>query len=114
MLQPQQTTVQIEGSALEAALVSALQPLYGEIAELRQAQAISNTVLENLVDRVELQESTLMQLLTQLQDLLDDGHSSTMERQLQRLLSQLLTTSSSLSTTAASLQQVIDRGSQEP
>ena len=48
-LQPEQITVQMEGSVLEAALVDALQPLYQEIAELKKEQEISSKALTSLI-----------------------------------------------------------------
>ena len=109
LLQPQLTTVQMPGSVLEAALVNALQPLYREMADLKQAQVTSHTALRSLTERLRSQESTLMQLLTQLQDSLNAKPSAAMESQLQRLLNQLRQTSSDLSALASSLQTTLQR-----
>jgi maltooligosyltrehalose synthase len=114
LLQPQQTTVQIQGTALETALVAALQPLYREIADLKQAQATSNTALRSLTERIRSQESALTAVAQAVADLLSNKPSSAAESQLQLLLSQLLQTSSSLSALASRLPTLLQRHPQLP
>jgi hypothetical protein len=90
------TAVEMSPERLETALLSALQPLYQRLQSLEQAQNQSTDLLTQVMAQTQRQELMLQQLLAALQQSGTTASSTTLDQQLQPLLTQLSETSKHL------------------